>query len=142
MGNLKREVIVTVSTIQKEDGEKDSFSNEYKGTLFVKNGKYFIFYTEYGEEGDKMSDSVIRCDGENVEIKRTGAYSSVLAFSRGKEYKTVYSTPYGGMPVSLKCKNVLCAIDSQGGKLILDYKMNIADKNYENNVTISVKCTD
>lgn len=142
MDNLKKEVIIRVSTIQIDEGEKSLIADEYKGTMYVKNGKYFIFYTEYGEEGDKMSDSVIRCDGEVVEIKRTGAYSSVLTFCSGQEYKTVYSTPYGGMPVSLKCKKALCALDKDGGKIILEYKMNIVDKNYNNKVTISVKCAD
>ena len=140
MDSLKKEVIVKVRTVQTDDGDKTVISNEYKGTLYVKKGKYFIFYTEYGEDGDKMSDSVIRCDGETVEIKRTGSYSSVLTFNSGKEYKTIYNTPYGGMSVSLKCKNVICALDSDGGKIVLDYKMNITDKNYQNNVTITVKC--
>ena len=142
MDGVKRNVLVTVDTVQKDGGDKTRISNQYKGTLYEKKGKYYIFYTEYGEEGDKMSDSVVRCDGETIEIKRTGAYSSVLSFKSGVEYKTIYSTPYGGMPVSLKCKKVLCALDAEGGKIVLDYKMNITDKNYENYVTISVKCTD
>lgn len=142
MDNLKKEVIIKIRTVQIDDGDKTVISDEYRGMLYVKNNKYFIFYTELDEDGVKMSDSVIRCDGEIVEIKRTGAYSSVLAFDSGREYKTVYSTPYGGLPVSLKCKKVLCALDSDGGKIVLDYKMNITDKNYDNNVTITVECTD
>ncbi|MBQ7975561.1 MAG: DUF1934 domain-containing protein [Clostridia bacterium] len=140
MDNLKKEVLVRIDTVQREDGDKTSFSNEYNGTLYVKKDKYFIFYSEYGEDGEKMSDSIIRCDGECVELKRTGAYSSILSFKNNSAYKTVYSTPYGGIPVSLKCKKVVCAIDCDGGKIILDYKINITDKNYENYVTINVKC--
>ncbi len=142
MDNLKKEVVVKVRTVQIDDGEKTLISDEYNGSLYIKKDKYFIFYTEYGEDGDKMSDSVIRCDGETVEIKRTGSYSSVLTFKSGKEYKTVYNTPYGSIPVSIKCKNVMCALDSDGGKIVLDYKMDITDKTYRNNVTITVKCID
>ena len=139
MENLKRDVSVSVYTVQKDEDGKSEINADYKGTMYYKSGVYHVFYTEYSEEGEALSKCRIKCGDGIVEIKREGNYSSRLQFQQGKTFKTVYRTPYGDMPVVIKTKRVLSAVDSVGGKIILDYSMSLAGKDFSNNVVVALE---
>lgn len=142
MENLKRDVSVNVCTLQKDEDGKSEINANYKGTMYYKSGVCHVFYTEYSDEGEILSRCKIKCGDGVVEIKRDGSYASRLQFQQGKTFKTVYSTPYGDMPVVTKTKRVLSAVDSMGGKIILDYSMSVAGNDFVNNVVISIEVLD
>lgn len=139
MNNLKRDVCVSVYTVQKDEDGKSEIKASYDGVMYLKSGIYYIFYTEYSEDGEQTAQCRIKCSKGEVEIRREGSYSSRLCFEAGKTYKTVYNTPYGTMPVSIKAKTVVVAVDENGGKILLDYSMSLAGKDFQNNVTIALE---
>lgn len=138
MEKEKKSVRVSTFTIQKDEDGKTEFSTSSEGIMYVKDGGYFVFYTEQDEDGEKMSDGRITVTGNTVEIKRTGAYSSRLVFEEGKIHKSIYATPYGNMPAVLKTRKMICAVDNDGGKIILEYLMTIGERTFENSVTVRI----
>ena len=138
MEKEKKSVLVKTHTIQKDEDGKTEFSTESQGTMFVKDGEYFVFYAEFDEDGEKMSDGRITILKDTVEIKRTGAYSSRFVFEEGKIKNSLYSTPYGAMPATLKTRKLITAVDSEGGKIILEYSMTVGGRNFDNKVVIKI----
>lgn len=138
MEKEKKSVRVSTFTMQKDEDGKTEFSTSAEGIMYVKDGGYFIFYTEQDEDGEKMSDGRITVTKNSVEIKRTGAYSSRLIFEEGKTHKSIYSTPYGNMPAVLKTRKITSAVDSDGGKIILEYIMTVGERTFENSVTVRI----
>ncbi len=138
MEKQKKRVLVETFTRQKDQDGKTEFSTRSEGTMFVKDGEYFVFYTELDEDGEKMSDGRITIAKDTVEIKRTGAYSSRLIFKEGKTQNSIYSTPYGNMPAVLKTRKLIAAVDKDGGKIILEYSMTVGGRSFENSVTVKV----
>ena len=141
MEKEKKSVLVKTHTIQKDEDGKTEFSTESRGTMFVKDGEYFVFYTEQDEDGEKMSDGRITILKDTVEIKRTGAYSSRFVFEEGKTKNSLYSTPYGAMPATLKTRKLVSAEDSEGGKIILEYSMTVGGRSFDNRVVIKIDLT-
>ncbi len=139
MENQKRNVSIKVCTVQKDEDGKSNISADYKGTLYFKQGVCYVFYTEYTEEGEESAKCRIKSAPGFVEIKREGAYSSRLCFETGKPYKTVYNTPYGHMPVEIKTKKAISALDINGGKIMLEYNMSLAGKEFDNSVVVYVR---
>lgn len=138
MEKFSKNVIIETVTKQTENGESAVYNNKYKGRLFYKNGDFFIFYEETTEEGQHCADCSIRAGRDKVEIKRTGSFTSLLIYEKGKNHKSVYETPYGGMPVSIKPYRVLTALDENGGKIFLDYVLSLAGQEFENSVVIKI----
>lgn len=139
MIDLKKEVLIRVNTIQKDEEGKSDISAIYNGVMYMKSGAILLFYSEFSEDGEKTADCRIKLSDTSVEIKRSGAYSSRLIFEQGKVYKTVYNTPYGQLPVVVKTAKVISAVDEFGGKVLLDYKMDIAGRKFINSVSIRIE---
>ena len=138
MEKQKKSVLVKTFTTQKDEDGKTEFSTESQGTMFVKDGEYFVFYTEHDSDGEKMSDGRITILKDTVEIKRSGAYSSRFVFEEGKTKNSLYSTPYGAMPATLKTRKLISAVDNEGGKIILEYSMTVGGRSFDNRVVINI----
>jgi len=138
MEMFSKNVIIETVTKQTEDGESAVYKNNYSGRLFYKKGCFFIFYEEHTEDGVHSADCSIRAERDKVEIKRTGNFTSLMIYEQGKSHNSVYETPYGGMQVTVKPSKVLTALDENGGKIFLDYSLDLAGQKFKNNVVINV----
>lgn len=136
MENTSGKIRIRIKTIQLSDGEKSELINEYDGKLFIKGEAVHIFYNEGDEDNTACS---VRAKHGDVQIVRKGdAVSSKLCFSRGTVYKTAYHTAYGKMALVIKPSLVLCAVDSQGGKIRLEYDMSLEGQEFFNDVTMYI----
>ena len=136
MDNSRKNVTVNVCTVQKDKDGKSTIEASYDGVMYYKSGVFYVFYTEYSEDGEETAKCRLKLDHDEVEIKREGAYGSRLSFRQGSSFKSMYNTPYGSMPVEIKTKKCINAVDNQGGKIVLDYRMSIAGNEFDNNVAI------
>ncbi len=139
MENFSKNVEIEIKTVQASDGDKTSYVNKYSGKMFFKNDTFHIYYDETSDTLDKNIKTVVHATYGKVEICRNGTYSTRLVYESGKVYKTVYKMPYGEMPMVIKPSRVLTALDENGGKICLDYRMSLAGQDFENNVVITIQ---
>ena len=139
MEKASGKVKIRVSTVQDGANGKDSYKNNYEGSLFFKNDTWFLFYDEKDEDGNKQAECTVRANYGKVEIVRHGAYSSKLIYEVNKPYKTMYKTPYGELEIVIKAHKVTVALGGNEGKIILDYEMMLSGEKYNNIVAIEIE---
>ena len=82
--NTDNEYRITVSNRQTIDSETDTIEETAYGNYTEKNGKQYITYkTE--NDGDKIS-SMIKIDGNEILIKRTGSVNSSMRLIQRKSF--------------------------------------------------------
>ncbi len=134
MENNAQKVKLKITSIQLAGDEKSELESEYDGKLFIKDNAVHIFYRENDE--DKTSCAIHAKRGEVQLVRKGETVSSKMSFEPQKVYKTVYRTAYGNMDLVIKPFKVLCAVNSGGGKIQLEYDMLLAGQRFFNSVTI------
>ena len=105
----------------------------------MKQGDYQFYRRYFLINTLKNIKTVVHATVGRVEICRNGAYGTNIVYEQGKVYKTVYKMPYGEMPMVVKPSRVLTALDEDGGKIYLDYKMSLAGQEFDNKIIIAIQ---
>ncbi len=121
--------VVSVINRQINNGETDCITETGKGSLRIKDGKYYIVYKPEGVT------VMLRIDRDTVTVTRTGEVRSDMEYRLGKTTEFMYNTPYGKMAMELTTNMLAYTIDESGGEIHLKYSLcGIA-----NNMEISIR---
>lgn len=99
---LKESIPVKIricSTTKDETGYLPTTEQKYMGNMLEKNGKYYVMYTDTGEETFKGTKTTIKWDEERVLILRSGALEHRQEFCQGMASESTYKTPYMEIPL-------------------------------------------
>ena len=134
--NTDNDYRVIVKNKQTIDGETNTIEEMAYGSLYEKNGKWYVLYkTE--EDGDEIS-SMIKLEGDEVSIKRSGSINSSMVYKTGEKRDFVYNTPYGGIEMELLTHRIISDIDETGGSVELVYTLWVQGEEYFNDMKITV----
>ena len=92
-------------------------------------------YSEIGESGKKSSVTTINTFGDNriVSVNRIGQLNSHMVFEEGKCHTCIYDTGFFPMHLRVCTKGLTNNLSLQGGKIDIDYSVeivgNLAEKN-------------
>ncbi len=76
------------------------------GTYSVVNGKEYVRYEEVYDDSQERSSSMIKIDGDSVEVTKKGVVSTRMKFTMGSKNMTYYQTPYGNMSLGIITKKL------------------------------------
>lgn len=76
------------------------------GTYSVVNGKEYVRYEEVYDDSQERSSSMIKIDGDSVEVTKKGVVSTKMKFTMGSKNMTYYQTPYGNMSLGIITKKL------------------------------------
>ncbi len=112
MKNTDNEYRIIVQNKQTIDGETDVIEETASGQYHIKNGKQYIMYkTE--NEGD-ITSCMIKLDGNEIQIKRTGSINSLMVYRTGERRNFAYNLPYGTVEMELETERVISNLDENG----------------------------
>lgn len=117
--------IITVTNCQINNGDTDRITEMGKGSLRIKDGRYYIMYKP------ENVTVMIRIDGDVVNVTRTGEVRSCMEYRLGKTTKFMYNTPYGEMAMEITTKMLAYDIGDCGGEIHLKYDLCGIDNNME-----------
>ena len=92
-----------VEVIESQDDEVEVIN---VGTYSVINGKEYIRYEEVYDDSQERSSSIIKIDGDSVEVTKKGVVSTKMRFIMGSKNMTYYQTPYGNMSLGIITKSL------------------------------------
>lgn len=134
--NTDNEYRITVRNKQTIDNKTDIIEETAYGSYHEKNGKRYIMYKTEAD-GDRTS-SMIKADGAEILIKRSGSISSSMAYKAGARKTFMYELPYGAMEMELETHRVISELDERGGKIELVYTLTVQGEKYFNDMKITV----
>ena len=139
---MKKDVIISITGINRLDGDKDVVELTTVGRYFKKNQDYYIVYDEMQQENmDKTTKTTLRIEEEGrVTMTRSGGQRSQFIIENGKRHQCYYDTGYDAWTVGVLGNRIRSNLTDDGGDLELKYSLDInAMLASENEVYINVK---
>lgn len=122
----EKNVMISIRGFQAYEGtENDSMSLLTEGWLRPVEGGYQLTYEETALTGMEGTTTTFQIQGPRVTLMRTGAVCSQMVFEQGRRHHSLYSTPYGNLEVGISTSRLHSTISPQGGKLEIDYSIEI-----------------
>lgn len=106
---MRENVIVSITGRHMADEEENTIQTEQPGKYAFFQGKHIIRYEEYMESGSDTPVSIpcmLKIDRENVILSKKGAAPMKMHFSPGTAHDTLYQTPLGPLPISVRTSHL------------------------------------
>ncbi len=128
---MKKDVWLGISSTQMfEDMPPEHIDLVTQATLYKRNGKLYISYQESELTGLGNTRTTVKADGKNITMIRTGEFPSQMTFTEGECHVGLYHTFGAAMTIATRTSKVGNELGDEGGKLTIDYAIEI-----DNNVT-------
>ena len=113
------------SVIEDADEGNDSIEFFAAGSYYIKNGTKSIRYVEQ-IDGEEPGSTTVKVEGEErVTVMRHGAQQYQLVLQKGERQHSVYHTGFGELLIGVSGTKIRSELDSNGGKLFLEYMLDI-----------------
>lgn len=119
-------------------GEKAPDFDDFtvSGTLKKTKGGFQI---EFNEENDTVTTTIDTYEDEMVTLNRVGPINSHMVFADGKAHTCIYNTGHFPLQMRIRTKKLINSLTIDGGKIDIDYSVEIAGNLAERNrITFSV----
>lgn len=139
---MKENAMISLKTLQTGPESDDVNEIELKtvGRFAEKDGKFYIIYEESELTGFEDSTTTIKVSGDSVSMTRKGKYNSRMLFKKGEKCLCNYATPYGVIPVGVNPTLLESKLDTNGGKVKIEYILDIDNCDYlKNSLNLTVE---
>ncbi len=115
-------VRIEIAGTQRLGTEQDETFVEAQGTYEREQDAAVIQYIEKPEETLEILNC-IRVQENGITISKRGAIVSDMYFEEGKNSEVAYQTPYGTIPMEIRCKNVSIKEDDRNLHIEVEYDL-------------------
>ena len=119
---MTKKVHLVIKGEQSGFGEKDTSEVVTTADYFHKDGKHYLFYSEYTEEGVVWKNR-LTIARDHVELKKTGPGTSLLLFREGCSEPCFYQSPAGPMELVSDTRKIHLHAEENILKLTLMYSL-------------------
>lgn len=137
---MKQEVLITVRSTFRTEGETEHTEFFTTGSLYLKNGKYYLLY-ELFEEGQPPCKTSVIVEGQHRLVLRNAGendYSFVL--DQGVRCQSWFQFAGGRMMLGINPVEIESALTLRGGKIRMRYGLEASGVLLtENEIEIDVK---
>ena len=122
---MKKNVLISLTSIQYQDGEKSETELLTKALFSHENGFDIVSYEDTSATGFEGSVTTIKVEGcKNASIVRAGTANSVLSLEIGRKHFCQYGTPYGNLQIGVYTHAIDNTIQHDG-RLYLKYTLDL-----------------
>ena len=123
MSNIK--VAVTIRALQTLDGEKETMTQRAQGTLRREGETWLLTYREGEASGLGDTQTSLEVGPAQAVLTRTGEVVSRMVFRPGQSQTSVYQTPYGRLPMTLRTLALRSDLSPEGGHIAIHYQIQL-----------------
>lgn len=120
------------------EGHEDLQETSTFGAYYERNGAVYVVYKESGNESIGLGDvsTFICIKDDSVTLNRKGAIDSKQVFKIGELNRSIYTTRYGKLWLSVMPNKIEIDLTVHGGRISLEYDLFIDDHLVSHNVLL------
>lgn len=124
---MKKDVIITIKGLQNFEEAEDDGNVELvtSGSFYEKNGNYYIKYKESELTGLGNTTTTVKVEKNKVTVIRFGDLETHMIFEEGQKHISYYDMGFGSLTVGISTRKIDKTLSEAGGKLKIDYSMEI-----------------
>lgn len=98
---MTRKGQLTVAGTQQDESGGEQTTLTAAAEYYTRNGSFYILYEESAADGGEITKNMIKLKGSTLELTKRGAVNARMIFEPGQEHVTLYSTPFGTLPLGI-----------------------------------------
>ncbi len=115
--------LTVIGTQRDESGEELTTQTTAAAEYFIKNDSHYILYEEHLDDAPEATKNIIKLKNNILELTKKGAANVHMVFEPGREHTTLYSTPFGTLPLGIRTDTVAGALAEDGLKILAEYSL-------------------
>ena len=136
---MQKNVTIQINGHQKyPEGHEDQQEFLTVGKIYERNGVFYVFYKESGSKTTDLGEvtTLLTIKEGAVALNRKGAVDLMQEFRVGVLNRSIYTTCYGKIWLSVMPHRVQCDLTVHGGRISLEYDLFVDDKLVSHNVLL------
>lgn len=123
---MKKDVSITIKSIIDSPEGKDEIELYTKGSYYIKNGCFYISYSESQTTGFDGYRTTLKVEGgDKVTMLRSGDSKSELVIERDKRHLCHYGLPEGDLFLGVSAEKIENKLGESGGDLRFAYSLDV-----------------
>ena len=118
-------VTITIKSVQRRDGEQESITQRCEGRLSRKGELWRLYYREGAQAGLGETQTLLESEGGRVTLSREGEVRCRMVFQPGLSHTSVYETPYGKLPMTIRTLALKTGLTPTGGRVMIHYQIQL-----------------
>lgn len=118
-------VTVTIQSLQTGETGTESMTQHAQGLLLREGGDWILTYREGAESGLGSTRTTLRMERGRVTLNRTGELKSQMVFEVGRPHTSLYETPYGKLPMTIRTLKLKTELTEAGGTVLIHYHIEL-----------------
>lgn len=118
-------VTVTIQSLQTGETGTESMTQHAQGLLLREGGDWILTYREGAESGLGSTRTTLRVERGRVTLNRTGELTSQMVFEVGRPHTSLYETPYGKLPMTIRTLKLKTELTEAGGTVLIHYHIEL-----------------
>ena len=115
--------LTVIGTQWDEAGEEQRTQTTAAAEYYTGNGSLYLLYEEISAEGEGITKNMIKLKGNTLELTKRGAVNARMVFEPGQEYMTLYSTPFGSLPLGILTDTVESVLSEKELRICAAYSL-------------------
>lgn len=115
--------LTVIGTQWDEAGEEQTTRTTAMAEYHTGSGSSYIFYEESAADGEGVTKNTIKLKGSILELTKKGAVNTRMVFEPGQEYMTLYSTPFGSLPLGILTDTVDSILSEDEVRICATYSL-------------------
>ncbi|TGE33965.1 DUF1934 domain-containing protein [Desulfosporosinus sp. Sb-LF] len=136
---MQKKVTIHVNGKQKyPEGHEDQQELITEGTFYERKGVFYVLYRESGSESTGLEEvtTFLSIKEDSVTLNRKGAVDLAQEYKKGVLNRSIYTTCYGKIQLSVMPDKVECDLTVHGGRISLEYDLFVDDNLVSHNVLL------
>lgn len=143
---MEQKYLISIVNKQKIDNDVEEITLTTEGTYATKDGKRYIMYREFEQDGQKGQSSTLKIDNTGDEKivslirhdPRSGKTNLVL--QENKRHLCQYGTTFGCLTLGVYTSKITDNLTEEGGSIYIEYTLDInTNLSSYNAITVTVK---
>lgn len=125
--DMAKKFSISIKGLQSYAGEQENTDIELVSEceFYESDGVYFCEYEESEITGLGGTKTTIEIAPDYVSLTRRGTVNSQMLFMEGRKTTSIYALPFGELTIDIHTKSLESSITATGGKLKVDYIIDI-----------------
>lgn len=137
--DTKENARITLVSKRCQGKENDEINLDTVGGYYMRDGKFYITYSEHKDMGMGDSRIVLKIEPDMVTMRRMGDFQTVMVYKKNEITEFIYRVPFGELNLKIKTRSIKNELNSSGGTLNFCYDLYAGGEETYNDITITVK---
>lgn len=118
-------VSVLIQSHQILDTGRESMIQREQGALARTGTGWRLSYREGEGSGLGQTRTTLLLEKDRATLIRTGEVSSQMVFQPGQPHTSLYETPYGNLPMTIRTLSLRTDLSDRGGTVAIHYQIQL-----------------